>query len=89
MFYDAVANDHGLRHNPIKALIGPRPIGWITALSAKTTQAQIDALATLTPEELAQHAELDKGLKENNPKEKAGLLRLRARRAPGLTPPTP
>ncbi|TDR93738.1 flavin reductase family protein [Enterovirga rhinocerotis] len=35
MFYDAVANDHGLRHNPIKALIGPRPIGWITALSAK------------------------------------------------------
>lgn len=35
MFYDAVANDHGLRHNPIKALVGPRPIGWITALSAK------------------------------------------------------
>jgi energy-coupling factor transporter ATP-binding protein EcfA2 len=52
----------------------------IAALSAKTTQAQVDALATLTPEELAQHAELDKGLKENNPKEKASQLRLQARR---------
>ena len=35
MFFDAVANDHGLPHNPMKALIGPRPIGWITALSAQ------------------------------------------------------
>lgn len=35
MFFDAVTNDHGLPHNPVKALIGPRPIGWITALSAK------------------------------------------------------
>lgn len=52
----------------------------ISALSAKTTQTQIDALATLTPEELTQHAALDKSLKENNPKEKAGQLRLRARR---------
>lgn len=52
----------------------------ITSLSAKTTKAQIDALATLTPEELAQHIALDKSLKENNPKEKAGQLRLRARR---------
>lgn len=52
----------------------------IAALSAKTTTAQIVALATLTPEELAQHAELDKSLKENNPKEKANQLRLRARR---------
>ena len=34
MFYDAVANDHGLPFNPIKALVGPRPIGWISALSA-------------------------------------------------------
>lgn len=35
MFYDATTNDHGLRHNPMKALIGPRPIGWISALNAK------------------------------------------------------
>ena len=52
----------------------------IASLSAKTTEAQIDALATLTPEELAQHVVLEKSLKENNPKEKATQLRLRARR---------
>ncbi|MHA6834903.1 AAA family ATPase [Ralstonia pseudosolanacearum] len=52
----------------------------IASLSAKTTQAQIDALATLTEGELAQHDALDKSLKENNPREKATQLRLRARR---------
>lgn len=52
----------------------------ISNLSAKTTVAQIDALATLTAQELARHVELEKSLKENNPKEKANLLRLRARR---------
>jgi energy-coupling factor transporter ATP-binding protein EcfA2 len=52
----------------------------IAALTAKTTTAQIEALTAMTPEELAQHTELDKGLKENNPKEKASQLRLRARR---------
>lgn len=35
MFFDTAANDHGLPFNPMKALIGPRPIGWISALSAK------------------------------------------------------
>ncbi|MDB5592766.1 flavin reductase family protein [Enterovirga sp.] len=35
MFFDATRNDHGLPFNPMKALIGPRPIGWITALSAQ------------------------------------------------------
>lgn len=52
----------------------------IASLSGKTTTGQIDALATLTAEELAQHVALDKSLKENNPKEKAPQLRLRARR---------
>lgn len=52
----------------------------ISSLSAKTTQAQIDALANLTAEELAQHAELEKSLQENNPKDKAAQLRLQARR---------
>jgi len=52
----------------------------IASLSYKTTKAQIDALATVTPEELAQHVHLDKSLKENNPKEKAAQLRLRTRR---------
>lgn len=52
----------------------------ISALTAKTTKAQIDALATLMPEELTQHVALYKSLKENNPKEKAAQLRLCARR---------
>jgi flavin reductase (DIM6/NTAB) family NADH-FMN oxidoreductase RutF len=33
MFYDATANIHGLKHDPFKALIVPRPIGWISTLS--------------------------------------------------------
>ena len=52
----------------------------IATLSAKTTTAQINKLTTLTPEELTQHATLDKSLKENNPKEKANQLRMRALR---------
>lgn len=35
MFFDAERNDHGLPYNPLKALVAPRPIGWISALSAK------------------------------------------------------
>ncbi len=66
-------------------LQGDTPVGkLIGSLSARTTKAQIDALATLTPEELAQHAALDKSLKENNPKEKATQLRLRARRVAAI-----
>lgn len=34
MHYDAIANAHGLAHDPFKALVGPRPIGWITSISA-------------------------------------------------------
>jgi flavin reductase (DIM6/NTAB) family NADH-FMN oxidoreductase RutF len=26
--------DHGLRHDPFKALVAPRPIGWITSMSS-------------------------------------------------------
>lgn len=62
-------------------LQGDTPVGkLVTSLSAKTALAQIEALATVTPEELTQHASLDKSLKENNPKEKAAQLRLRTRR---------
>jgi len=35
MFYDAVKNDHGLRYDPFKAIVAPRPIGWITSMNAK------------------------------------------------------
>jgi len=34
MFYDAVANTHGLAADPFKALVAPRPIGWIGTLDA-------------------------------------------------------
>ena len=34
MFYDARKNDHGLPHDPFKAIVAPRPIGWITSMSA-------------------------------------------------------
>ena len=33
MFYDAVVNTHGLAVDPFKALVAPRPIGWISTLS--------------------------------------------------------
>jgi flavin reductase (DIM6/NTAB) family NADH-FMN oxidoreductase RutF len=32
MNYDVTAADHGLPHDPFKAIVSPRPIGWITAL---------------------------------------------------------
>jgi energy-coupling factor transporter ATP-binding protein EcfA2 len=56
----------------------------IASLSAKTTSAQIDALAMLTPQERAQRVALDKSLKENDPKEKAIQLRLGARRVAAI-----
>ena len=34
MFYDAIENKHGLPHDPFKALAVPRPIGWISTVSA-------------------------------------------------------
>lgn len=37
MFYDAVANVHGLEHDPFKALVAPRPIGWISTLTGNGT----------------------------------------------------
>lgn len=32
MFYTTAKRDHGLRHDPFKALIVPRPIGWVSTL---------------------------------------------------------
>ena len=57
----------------------------IASLSAKTKAEQIDALATLSSEELTNHTELEKSLKEHNPEEKANQLRLRARRISTIT----
>ena len=33
MYYDAIKNDHGLPHDPFKALVAPRPIGWISTVN--------------------------------------------------------
>ena len=35
MFYETAKNDHGLARNPLKAIVAPRPIGWITSMSAR------------------------------------------------------
>src|SRR5215472_10437098 len=32
MFYDAAKRDHGLPQDPLKSLIVPRPIGWISTI---------------------------------------------------------
>jgi flavin reductase (DIM6/NTAB) family NADH-FMN oxidoreductase RutF len=34
VFYDAIENKHGLKHDPFKALVVPRPIGWISTVSS-------------------------------------------------------
>ena len=34
MYYETDKNNHGLRYNPLKACVAPRPIGWMTTLSA-------------------------------------------------------
>ncbi|MEP0518861.1 MAG: flavin reductase family protein [Hyphomicrobiales bacterium] len=31
MFYNAETKDHGLPHDPFKAIVAPRPIGWISS----------------------------------------------------------
>jgi flavin reductase (DIM6/NTAB) family NADH-FMN oxidoreductase RutF len=33
MFYTTEKRDHGLPHDPFKAIVAPRPIGWITSAS--------------------------------------------------------
>ena len=33
MFYETRTNAHGLPHDPYKAIIAPRPIGWISTVS--------------------------------------------------------
>jgi flavin reductase (DIM6/NTAB) family NADH-FMN oxidoreductase RutF len=35
MFYETAKNDHGLPRDPFKAIVAPRPIGWITTMSAR------------------------------------------------------
>ncbi|GGA08105.1 flavin reductase family protein [Neptunicoccus cionae] len=37
MFYRPGHDDHGLPHNPYKAIVSPRPIGWISTLTRDGT----------------------------------------------------
>ena len=48
----------------------------LNTLSAKTSPRLVNDLATLTQEDIARHAELEKSLKETNPKERARQLKL-------------
>src|SRR5262247_3883376 len=34
MFYETSKNDHGLPRDPFKAIVSPRPVGWITSMSS-------------------------------------------------------
>ncbi len=34
LFYETAQNAHGLRHDPVKAIVAPRPIGWIGTKAA-------------------------------------------------------
>jgi flavin reductase (DIM6/NTAB) family NADH-FMN oxidoreductase RutF len=36
MFYEPYKKNHGLPHDPFKAIVAPRPIGWISSMSAKS-----------------------------------------------------
>ncbi|WP_428029743.1 flavin reductase family protein [Ancylobacter sp.] len=42
MFYEPARQNHGLPHNPLKAIVAPRPIGWISTLTE-------DGIANLAP----------------------------------------
>jgi flavin reductase (DIM6/NTAB) family NADH-FMN oxidoreductase RutF len=35
MFYEPRKGNHGLPHDPYDAIVGPRPIGWITSMNSK------------------------------------------------------
>ncbi|MBC7601143.1 MAG: AAA family ATPase [Ramlibacter sp.] len=52
----------------------------IEALGPRTDPKHIERLATLTHSEKARHAEIDKSLKENNPKERAAQVRALSQR---------
>ena len=34
MYYETDKNNHGLRYNPLKACVVPRPIGWMSTINA-------------------------------------------------------
>jgi energy-coupling factor transporter ATP-binding protein EcfA2 len=62
-------------------LVGETEVGKvIKALSSKTDPKHIEKLATVSEKEAARHAEIEKSLKENNPKERATQIRALSKR---------
>jgi energy-coupling factor transporter ATP-binding protein EcfA2 len=57
----------------------------LTNLSIKTTPSEVEVLSNLTQVELARHAALEKGLREENPLEKSRQLTLRSGRLSKLS----
>ena len=43
------SDGHGLPHDPFNAIIGPRPIGWISSIDTVAPEVDEFALAGLTP----------------------------------------
>jgi flavin reductase (DIM6/NTAB) family NADH-FMN oxidoreductase RutF len=35
VFYEPLKRNHGLPHDPFKAIVSPRPIGWISSIDSK------------------------------------------------------
>jgi flavin reductase (DIM6/NTAB) family NADH-FMN oxidoreductase RutF len=35
MFYEPIKRNHGLPHDPFKAIVAPRPIGWISSMDSQ------------------------------------------------------
>jgi energy-coupling factor transporter ATP-binding protein EcfA2 len=67
------------------SLLGNTKTGELVShLSEATEASAVMELASLTPDELAQHAALGNSLKESDPKEKATQLRLQERRFAAL-----
>lgn len=67
--------------NPFTELHGPTSVGrLVEGLSAKTDPNDVERLAAITAEDIAQRDEWDRSLKEPNPTEKAAQLHLRSRR---------
>ena len=46
MFYTTQKNDHGFPYDPFKAIVTPRPIGWIGSID-KDGVANLAPIATL------------------------------------------
>lgn len=54
MFYEPAKRDHGLPYDPFKAIVAPRPIGWISTMNAKgeinlAPYSYFNAVATRPP----------------------------------------